>query len=87
MTQRLTFHMIRDGIVTGALSRTLLTCPLCQASTCGILLTSVEGVDISRDPASVLFAQAMRSHVIGLGCGCYAKAHRQLAYIKSKARS
>lgn len=83
---RLTYGMVRDGIVVGALSRALVTCGNCQERCCGIYVTSVEGVEKHKGANGIIFAKVMQMHhpAIGIGCGCYAKAHRQLAHIKSK---
>lgn len=87
---RLTYGMVRDGIVTGRLLRTLLTCDVCGLRTCGI---EVGGYDLPKDvpwtstiihiPRGNRFIQDQVMVVyLGIGCGCYAKFHRQVAHIK-----
>lgn len=87
-TGKLTYGMVRDGIVTGRLSRTLLTCQICGQRTCGI---EVGRYDLPQGVTWTATIIAMKDchpwdrrlvvH-LGIGCGCYAKFHRQvLAHI------
>lgn len=87
---RLTYGMVRDGIVTGILLRTKIVCDVCEQGTCGIEVT---GYDLPKEvpwtstiislPRSRRFIMDQAMVIfLGIGCGCYAKFHRQVAHIK-----
>lgn len=80
---------VDDTVVFGVIHRHSITCCLCRRKTYGILIGEVnlpEG--ISRSPKIILI-QLTPDGVepipnIGIGCGCYARAHRQIAHIQDR---
>lgn len=88
---RLTYGMVRDGIVTGVLLRTKIVCDVCGQGTCGIEVGAYdlpEEVPWTKTIINLQFRQKsdeegyLVAAYLGIGCGCYAKFHRQVAHIK-----
>lgn len=81
-------HAVRDGVVTGALERTKQTCRICGEGTCTIYIASLSlPQGVNEGDNRIIFNQARsnpKMPYIGVGCGCYAKAHRQLAHIHTR---
>lgn len=93
---RLTMHMLRDGIISGAIERTKQECGICGTWTMVIWITTVDlpqGIKVEStiltQTTSTTRPQGRTVGLIGVGCGCYARFHRQIAHIEDmmKARA
>lgn len=87
-----TFIQPHAGSVGGYIHTNRLTCGVCGQPTMCIVMNRRPSLPdyIEKDDAKILFHQASQSPhpqdksaygFIGIGCGCYARAHRQIAHI------
>jgi hypothetical protein len=83
---------VDDGIVKGRMRRTGIWCQNCQEDAYGIVVTELnlpEGISlvskliVGRDK----YGKTVPITMLGISCGCYAKAHRQIAHIQDAQRS
>lgn len=83
---------VRDGYLIGTIGGRQVRCEHCQEKTACIEITGVvlpKGMTVK---ASILqdrnVAEPSCIKHVGVGCGCYAKFHRQIAHINdSRMRS
>lgn len=72
-----------DGILRGYLLRSEHPCGICGKKTVVLSLRGVELPEGMTYAATILkILPEKRSRYIGVGCGCYARVHRQIAHIK-----
>jgi hypothetical protein len=95
-----TARIMDDGVVQGNLEPYRSDCTVCKTKAWGIRITGVKLPDKIKPSASfILFEEATeadplrptRSYFravsfIGINCGCYARAHRQIAHIQEKLK-
>lgn len=88
---------LEDPYIIGEIPDKLVTCDICLVRTTGIDVENVtlpEGIEPStklivclqvkpRTPHEALFDWPVQ---IGIGCGCYARIHRQIAHIQSRQK-
>jgi hypothetical protein len=83
--------MVEDGIISGWVETNKQTCGFCLVGTKCIGINDVklpEGIDLDRTIVMrIMTNQKHPNRFIGIGCGCYAKFHRQVAHIQSKMES
>lgn len=78
---------VDDGIVRGRLLRVSHTCDVCEVRTACIEVDSTEGYKLPQDvpwTATIINLKDLHYPVaifLGIGCGCYARFHRQVAHI------
>lgn len=83
-------NAVADGIVTGWVEAKRHDCGVCGHPTRVIGINGVAlPMGIEKADRKILLNQACqdlppgREAYIGIGCGCYAKGHRQIAHITS----
>jgi hypothetical protein len=78
-------HSVDDGIVTGDVSRTRQVCAVCGHYTMAIQVftSSLEALQKKGiKPTDTMLVKLIdKDPYIGIGCGCYARFHRQVAHI------
>lgn len=87
-------NQVEDGIIRGWVEMKRKDCQICgHATKCiGVIEVSLpEG--LKKTDSNVLFNRLNadfypdRGPYIGIGCGCYAKGHRQVAHITSAIKT
>ena len=76
-------HVVDDGIIVGNVERNRGQCENCGHTTMVIniqLVSLPDGINYDRR-LIVADSNDQRISHIGIGCGCYAKFHRQIAHI------
>lgn len=79
---------VEDGLIVGSLAFPLANCGVCGKNTkCIYIFDVVMPEDISVR-ATILWNRAKEERIdpVGVGCGCYAKFHRQVAHIEDKRK-
>lgn len=81
---------VSDGIIEGVISivEKPPTCPICEKDTWVILVKKITLPDgITPSKRLIIFKDDHKEYPsIGIGCGCYAKFHRQIAHIQSRMK-
>lgn len=78
---------VNDGILHGKLGQTKGDCEVCGMGTRCLHIYEAhmpEGIDIGKTIAHSPTDTGAPITLIGIGCGCYAKFHRQVAHIQDK---
>jgi hypothetical protein len=90
-------NSVDDGHIQGAITQTRQFCGNCMLSLRCIrisIITLPEGIE----PSAKLIAyttvdydedrgtRILQHQFLGIGCGCYAKFHRQIAHIQDKVK-
>lgn len=78
------FSQINDGYLEGRMLRTGTHCGICGEPTCGFQLLDFKTPDgFPGGSVSLLWKMvANGSDIVGIGCGCYGKVHRQITHIR-----
>lgn len=88
-------HQVDDGILQGNIERKRGECGVCGHTTMVIRVhtpTLENLADLDIDPTRTLLkgitsSSRLRADPhIGIGCGCYAKFHRQIAHIRDRKK-
>lgn len=75
-------NVVDDDYIDGWVEQNRQRCAICDHTTKCI------GIAKLKLPASTLFHRAYDdTGYIGIGCGCYARAHRQIAHIRHSVQS
>lgn len=92
-SKRGTYRALDDTLIRGEVSTYKTQCGNCKRST---VVINVHGVTLPAGikPSNKLIAygapsasdQSMPHHFLGIGCGCYATFHRQIAHIMDKKK-
>jgi hypothetical protein len=92
------YRDIDDGIVVGRVLRVKTRCKVCDQWGNGIEITNVLLPDSIPPSAHLIFFTGITTSLedhgvlcdyaspIGITCGCYAKAHRQIAHITTRRK-
>lgn len=75
-------HSVKDEYITGNICRTRKSCDNCGHPTTCISIHTIAWPEFIKNPDSRLIFYNVEH--IGIGCGCYAKGHRQIAHIASR---
>ena len=85
---------IDDGVITGIIMQHRRLCGHCAMATTCVQILSLDLPDPLEPAARMIFYKSVYTSggdsvlvgpvdQVGIGCGCYAKGHRQIAYMKS----
>lgn len=86
-------HSVDDGLILGAVERSRQVCNVCGHTTMCIFITKItlpKGLEPSnsliafRDGKDQVNKRVVPLRYIGIGCGCYARFHRQVAHIETR---
>ena len=92
MPNKPTIRAVNDGLITGGVSTQGLPCPNCNQTTVCVDIDAIK-LPESIKPNRKLIAfyevpTGVTEHLwLGIGCGCYAKFHRQIAHIQDRQKS
>lgn len=78
-----TWSAYNDGIVSGRLTRSTAHCDVCRAPTCCVEVSRYAVLREYR--ATIIWISRGDQELavfLGVGCGCLAKFHRQVAHIE-----
>jgi hypothetical protein len=87
----MTMRDVDDGMIKGIIQAHRRRCDNCGVATTVIFITDIDlrGLHASENmivyrPSRLDKDRLFPINLIGIGCGCYGKANRQLAYIKTQ---
>jgi hypothetical protein len=78
-----TWSAYDDGIVSGRLTRSTVHCDVCRAPTCCVEVATYNALREWR--ATIIWINHRDQELavfLGMGCGCLARFHRQVAHIQ-----
>lgn len=77
---------LEDGYVEGRVYFNTQPCGVCGQSTICVSVNQVTPPDGVKPEDRRQILNRVRMHKIGIGCGCYAKGHRQFAHVVDSMR-
>jgi hypothetical protein len=76
---------VNDGIVSGKLLHRTIACDVCGVPTCVVRVEDYKFPDEVWWQSTIVYLRKNETPIavnLGVGCGCYAKFHRQVAHIR-----
>ena len=93
-----TYRLVDDGHVIGEIARKKVECQVCYKKGVGIEVENIILPEHIKPSAHLIFFTGITTNLeddsllcdyaspIGVSCGCYARAHRQLAHIDTRMK-
>lgn len=77
---------VKDGYITGKVDiASKQRCGNCLRDTIALEVTKLDLPQYIKPSNKLIFCKGTKPHgFIGIGCGCYAKGHRQIAHITDR---